>query len=132
MKIIKISLDLYSIYVVYYRVMRVNKIKDMTMTLENKVMNFKYEMEATGSIDGAVDLMKEVRNSGFDDSVKLIRIISDSVKRVVNTDNETSVYDTNMILYNNGAVKKRKVSYRAKYPLILNGGGVGTSRTTRL
>jgi hypothetical protein len=39
--------------------MRVNKIKDMTMTLENKVMDFKYEMEATGSIDGAVDLMKE-------------------------------------------------------------------------
>ncbi len=112
--------------------MRVNKIKDMTMTLENKVMNFKYEMEATGSIDGAVDLMKEVRNSGFDDSVKLIRIISDSVKRVVNTENETSIYDTNMILYNNGTVKKRKVSYRAKYPLILNGGGVGTSRTSRL
>ena len=54
------------------------------MTLENTVMNFKYKMEATGSIDGAVDLMKEVRNSGSDNSVKLIRMISDSVKRVVN------------------------------------------------
>ena len=72
----------------------------MTMTLENKVMDFKYEMEATGSIDGAVDLMKEVRNSGSDDSVKLIRIISDSVKRIAGTDNETSVHNTNMILYN--------------------------------
>ena len=111
--------------------MRVNKIKDMTMTLENKVMNFKYEMEATGSIDGAVDLMKEVRNSGFDDSVKLIRMISDSVKRVVNINNETSVHDTNMLLYNNGIVKRRKVAYRAKYPLILDGGGAGSGRTTK-
>ncbi len=111
--------------------MRVNKIKDITMTLENTVMNFKYKMEATGSIDGAVDLMKEVRDSGSDNSVKLIRMISDSVKRVVNINNETSVHDTNMLLYNNGTVKRRRVAYRAKYPLVLNGGGSGSAKTTR-
>ncbi len=105
----------------------------MTMTLENKVMDFKYEMEATGSIDGAVDLMKEVRNSGSDDSVKLIRIISDSVKRIAGTDNETSVHNTNMILYNNGTKKKRRVSYRAKYKGNFSGGGAnGTSANTRM
>ena len=43
-----------------------------------------------------------------------------------------SMKDTNGLLYNNGTVKRRKVAYRAKYPLILDGGGVGSARTTSM
>ena len=43
-----------------------------------------------------------------------------------------SMKDTNGLLYNNGTVKRLKVAYRAKYPLILDGVGVGSARTTSM
>ena len=43
-----------------------------------------------------------------------------------------SMKDTNGLLYNNGTMKKRKVSYRAKYKGHFSGGGVGSARTTSM
>ena len=85
----KIKLDLYGPNVLHYSVMR-KEAKMKVKSLKERVFNLTAEVEATGSLDGVVDLMREVKDSNevVEFKLKMIKSLKKSASVAVGNSTE--------------------------------------------